>query len=119
VAARSGIRRARLIVLVVPLLLGGCAELDPEEARTRADFCFWFDRFLDVLEEEDPPPEEIDQAAQDLIAAGVSFGIRGEAPGIGMEIDAFAAALDNMDLAAVDEFINNTLLYCEDLLVPE
>lgn len=110
------VKRGGVVVALVAFLAASCVGTPPDQAETRSDFCFWFDRFLDVLEEEDSTPEEIDQAAQDLIAAGVSFGIRGDAPGIKMEVDNLARALDNRDLATVDEFINNTLGYCEDLL---
>lgn len=111
---RGGIARS----LLVAFLAAACGGLPPDEARTRQDYCFWFDRFLDVLEQDDFTEEEFDRAAEDLIAAGISFGIRGNAPGIEQSIDEFVEALDDRDVAATDRFINNTLGYCEDLLNP-
>jgi hypothetical protein len=107
-----------LALAFVTLVATACAGTPPDEARTREDFCFWFDRFLGVLEDEGSTAQEVDQATEDLITAGVSFGVRGDAPGIGQEIDRFARALDAGDQSAIDAFINNTLGYCEDLLEP-
>jgi hypothetical protein len=114
----SGSRSVLVRLALVSVLLPACAQIPPEEARTRADFCFWFDRFLDVLEDGDATRQEVDEATEDLITAGLAFGIQGEAPGIRQEIERFAAALDAGDQAAIDGFINNTLAYCEDLLEP-
>jgi hypothetical protein len=71
---------------------------------------------LDALEDDEATPEEVDRAIQDFITGGVSFGISGNAPRIRQEVESFAAALDGGDQATVDEFINSTLRYCEDVL---
>ncbi len=104
------------------IAVGGsaCSAADPLQTRTRADFCYWFDRYLRTIDSDGTSTqEEVDKATRDLIAAGEAFGVNGNAPGIQTEVEIFALALDVNDSVAIDDFINDTLGYCEEYLRQE